>query len=451
MGECGVQSVLTIHHDDVLPLAIRLLAYPKFRNILRGQYPFIFVDEYQDADTAWINAIREHFIRDGAPPLFGFFGDHWQKIYGNGCGKLTDPSLVHINKEANFRSVSTIVDCLNRMRPELQQFVADPTTSGEIRVFHTNDWPGKRQTGLHHDGDLPDADAAAALQIAVERLSAGNWNFLPRQTKILMLTHRALGKQQGYGTLPSVFANNSSFTRKEHPHVAYFVDRLEPALRAFSSGRYGEMLATVGRGKAQLHSVADKKLWSESLQRLLELRDTSSIAAVINHLRRTGVPSMPDTIERLEAQLGVFDPSSDDELTRSLQELQRLHSVPYREIIALTDYLLGHSPFETKHGVKGAEFENVLVVVGRGWSKYNFGRMLEKVKIQQSLQDSERSAFEENRNLFYVACSRPKRRLAVLFTQLLSASALETVAYWFGATNVHSLFGEQLIPREFDR
>lgn len=28
-----------------------------------------------------------------------------------------------------------------------------------------------------------------------------------------------------------------------------------------------------------------------------------------------------------------------------------------------------------KHGVKGAKFENLLVVVGRGGSKYNFGEM----------------------------------------------------------------------------
>ena len=28
----------------------------------------------------------------------------------------------------------------------------------------------------------------------------------------------------------------------------------------------------------------------------------------------------------------------------------------------------------TQHGVKGAEFENVLVIIGRGWNQYNFGR-----------------------------------------------------------------------------
>lgn len=41
--------------------------------------------------------------------------------------------------------------------------------------------------------------------------------------------------------------------------------------------------------------------------------------------------------------------------------------------------------------------------------------------------------FERNRNLFYVACSRPKKRLALLFTQQLSPDAMNTLTKWFGA------------------
>lgn len=126
---------------------------------------------------------------------------------------------------------------------------------------------------------------------------------------------------------------------------------------------------------------------------------------------------------------------------RSLVELQKLHEVPYQEIISVTNYLDGHSPFETKHGVKGSEFENVLVVVGRGWNKYNFGKMLENIPNQDTLNDKERAAFEDNRNLFYVACSRPKRRLAVLFTQELTVGSINTVENWFGVENIKSVLG----------
>lgn len=94
----------------------------------------------------------------------------------------------------------------------------------------------------------------------------------------------------------------------------------------------------------------------------------------------------------------------------------------------------GHSPFETKHGVKGVEFENILVVVGRGWNQYNFGEMLEFTGNQ--IPAGKEDSFERNRNLFYVACSRPKKRLAILFTQVLSPGALTTLGNWFGADTI---------------
>ena len=100
--------------------------------------------------------------------------------------------------------------------------------------------------------------------------------------------------------------------------------------------------------------------------RLIELRDTSSVGDVIDHLRDVRRPRLPDGVERRERELEEFDHDAGEEMPRLLTELRALRDVPYREIIALCGYLSGHSPFETKHGVKGAEFENVLVVVGRG-------------------------------------------------------------------------------------
>ena len=125
-------------------------------------------------------------------------------------------------------------------------------------------------------------------------------------------------------------------------------------------------------------------------------------------------------------------------MPQSVAELEKFRDVPYAEVRALHRYLDGHSPFETKHGVKGAEFENVLVVIGRGWNQYNFGEMLELAGAQ-AVPAAKQAAFERNRNLFYVACSRPKRRLALLFTQQLSATAMSTLEQWFGADVIESL------------
>ncbi|CAI1529540.1 DNA-dependent helicase II [Serratia quinivorans] len=423
---------VTIHHDDVLSLTISLMQHEKFRRVITDRFPIILVDEYQDTDKDWIEAIKVHFLGQPNTPLFGFFGDHWQKIYGGGCGKLEHPNVVEIGKEANFRSDKAIVDSLNRMRPELPQFVKDPEAEGQIRVFHTNNWQGERQKGAHWNGDLPLPEGQAILERVKTALQRDGWDFAPDHTKILMLTHRLLANQQGYSNIVATFRYNESFTKKEHGHIAFFVDKLEPACDAFTARRYGAMFDALGGNTPQLRSHADKASWHDAMVQLLAIREVGTVGQVIEHLLTQRRPRLPDTVEKYERELRDFDRTAGVEMPRMLVELEKLRNISYSEIKSLRRYLDGHSPFETKHGVKGAEFENVLVVVGRGWNQYNFGEMLELAGSQMIPAGKEES-FERNRNLFYVACSRPQKRLAILFTQVLSPEALATLENWFGA------------------
>lgn len=441
--ELGHRSItdrrVSIHHDDVLILTIALMGNAKFRRILADKYPIILIDEYQDTNADWIDSIKTHFLGEEGSPQFGFFGDHWQRIYGDGCGKIEHPSLTVVGKQANFRSVLTVVECLNRMRPELPQFVVAPNEEGSVRIFHTNTWTGARQTGGHWGGDLPSEAADRALQTVLDRLAKDGWDLSAEATKILILTHRVLAGKQGYPSIPAVFTYNESFTNKEHPHIAYFADALEPACESYLSRRYGEMFRALGASVPAIRAQADKKKWSEAMDKLIELRKAGTVGSVVDHLLAVRRPRIPDAVERRERELLEFDPEAGEDTPRALEELGNLRAVPYQEIVALCRYLSGHSPFETKHGVKGAEFENVLVVVGRGWNRYNFNEMLELAGQGAEIPANKAAAFERNRNLFYVTCSRPKKRLAVLFTQNLSAAALRTVGDWFGVGNMQAL------------
>lgn len=432
LGHRSIEDgVLTLHHDDILPLTIKLLEGRKFRDVLSDKFPFILIDEYQDTNGDWIEAIKKHYLGTKHSPQFGFFGDHWQKIYGDGCSSIEHDSLVRIGKQANFRSVKVIVDVLNEMRPELKQVVKDPAAAGKVRFFHTNGWVGKRRTGQHWAGDLPAELAQSALAVVQAKLADDGWDFSPDVTKVLMLTHRALASNMGYASLPTVFQYNDSFSKKSDKHIAYFVDRIEPAFKAYERRRYGEMFAALDTKIPQITGGGEKSAWSESMARLAELRRSGTVADVIKHLRAAERPRLPDDVVRLEDLLTAFDLNGPEEKSRRLSELEKLHAVKYQEIINLADYLQGHSPFETKHGVKGAEFENVLVVVGRGWGDYNFDELLQLAANPGRIA-GRLDAYERNRNLFYVACSRPKKRLAVLFTQQLSPDALATVGRWFG-------------------
>jgi len=431
-------KTILLHHNDILVLTAKLLAQSKFLEILASRFPVLFIDEYQDTDRDLTEALKSHLLTR-KKPLVGFFGDHWQKIYGNGCGEIEHPNLKTIGVNANFRSVPVIVECLNRMRPELPQKVQDPSATGSVAVYHTNDWPGARRTGQHWDGDLPAEVAHAHLEALRKRLATEGWDFSPQETKILMLTHRVLAAEQGYDAFEDVFDYNESFIKKEDPHIAFLCDTLEPMCAAYESKHFGEMFAVLGDRLPAIRCHADKQKWSRDMDKLLELRSMGTIGTVIDHLRQGKHPRLTETIEKKEKELERLGPTPADDEPPSISRLRKLREVAYRELIALDRFIDETTPFATKHGVKGAEFENVLVVIGRGWNQYNFNQFLEWAGSPDHIPGSRREAFERNRNLFYVTCSRPRRRLALLFTQELTPPAMATLSNWFGAGAIQAL------------
>lgn len=425
-----------LHHDDIFPLFSDMMKSAKFRNALTSLFPIILVDEYQDTNAELVAAFNEHFLGKPGAPQFGFFGDHWQKIYGDGCGSIQHSSLKRVDKKANFRSAKPIVDCLNRIRPDLQQAPSDPDSSAMVRLFHTNAWIGTRRTGAHWGGDLPEQMVAAAFMTTKEALIADGWDF-QSDTKILMLTHRALANELGYPSMRDVFRFNDSFARKANDVIKYFHEHLEPAVKAFLEKRFGAMFHYIDTQRPLIRGPADKARWSTAMRRLCELREAGTVGDILAHLQNSGLPLLSEGASRMETDLAVAK-QSQEPLSNRLQELDKLHAVPYREIIALCKYLDGHSPFETKHGVKGDQFENVLVVFGRGWSDYDFNAFLEMVGDPHRIAQ-ERDRYERYRNLFYVAVSRPRRRLALLFTQRLTPSAMATLTNWFHGHPIQDL------------
>lgn len=425
-----------LHHDDIFPVFIDLMQSEKFRNTVASRFPIILVDEYQDTNAALIDCLRDHFIGKKHAPQFGFFGDHWQKIYGDGCGSITHDALKRIDKKANFRSPKPIVDALNLIRPELAQAVKDPTAPGEIHVFHTNGWPGKRLTANHWQTDLPAAEGARAFETVRTQLENAGWDFA-HGTKVLMLTHRALANEMGYGSMRTVFKFNDSFARKANEVIAYFHEHLEPAAQAYIAKRFGKMFEAIDAERPVMKGPGDKAKWASAMQRLCELRDTGTVGDVIAHLLSTGLPILSEAVLRQERALADAL-AAGEPLTGRVKELHALHAVSYREIVALCEYLDGHSPFETKHGVKGDQFESVLVVFGRGWNEYDFNLYL-KMAGNSGLIGARMEDYERYRNLFYVAVSRPKKRLALVFTHRLDDDALATLSKWFAGHPIRDI------------
>ena len=440
--ELGHRSIkdgkISLHHDDVITLTIKLLDIAKFRQIIIERYPIILIDEYQDTDKDWIDAIKNYFLDNKISPQFGFFGDHWQKIYSNGCGLIEHKNITEIGKKVNFRSNHVIVSALNKIRQDLPQASNDESSDGAIRRFHSNSWSVNRQTALHWNGDLSEKDFQKAFELTKDYLTIQGWDLSSRKTKVLMLTHKLLAKTQGYEKIANTFRYNESFVKKEHKYIEFFIDKLEPVCEAFINKKYGLMFSILEHRFPLLYSHSEKTEWQNAMKKLIDIRKSGTIKDVIDLLKETSKPKLPDSILTMEERLLMVNESN--ELSSSQKELLALHNIAYSEIIELKNFLDGHSPFQTQHGVKGAEFENVLVIIGRGWNQYNFGEMLKW--ITDGIPRGKKESFERNRNLFYVACSRPKKRLAILFTQQLEVSAITTLNKWFKAENIIPLSQE---------
>lgn len=433
-------SKVSLHHDDVLALMVRLMNQPKFRKQLISRYPVVFIDEYQDTNKQFVSALLDNCVRKGEGPLIGFFGDHWQQIYGedNTCGRIIDDILVKIKQKSNFRSVPAIVEVLNRMRPELPQAFSDPEAEGSVAVFHTNSWSGARRDGKgggHWKDDLPTEVAHNSLKMLREKLIADGWDMSASQTKILMLTHGVLASEQGYSSIAKVFSGfNNSFAKKEDSLIKFLLEIVEPVAIAYEGKRFGEMFRILEMKIPPIRRAEDKREWANDMMTLLKLRNEATIGEVIDHLKATKRPRLPDSILQREKELKEWIAAGEIDESTTKKRLKQLLSIKYTEIVALSQFVDDHTLYSTKHGVKGTEFENVIVVAGRGWNKYDFNKLLECLEHPNDISD--RTAYERWRNLFYVACSRPKKRLAVLFTQKLSHTAVSSLQRLFGAENV---------------
>lgn len=450
LGFRGIDDhVVTLHHDDVPALAMELLKNAKFRALIADRFPIIFIDEYQDTPKGLVEAMLVGHREDPLTSVYGFFGDHWQQIYDNTCGSIEHPAVTAIPKNANFRSGTAIVSFLNQLRPELQQAAAHDAGTGTITIYHTNEWPGER-LGSNWKGQISHAASHRTLDWAILDAQEHRWANASDDVKNLMLTHTSIANELGYESLPTIFKYNDAFIRKQDPVLAFLLDVVESAAVAFQTHRYGDLFDVLGRTRPHIRSPRDKSQWTNLFEKLNDLRDSGTVGDVLDHLNGQKLFSIPSKVQHRQTSLdeALAELEQGTALSeRRLVEYQRLRSVSYSEIQALASYVDDKTMFSTKHNVKGAEFDNVVVVLGRGWSAYDFAKMLENFPRRDQLNDSERKSFERSRNLFYVAASRAKHNLVLIFTQKLEQGALETLTNWVGGSNIVPIsFADETTP-----
>jgi len=430
------ETVVSLDHDDVPFLAAALLSRPKFVTRLKSQYPIVLIDEYQDTNAALAEAIMAHCVVPSVGPVFGFFGDDWQQIHSGSIGQLDQESLEVIPKGTNFRSGGPVVKLLNAIRPDLPQALPTAKPDGQALVFHTDEWQTGRVAGTTTQNDLNADLVDLALEQVRNTLVANSWDLAPDITKTLILTHKSIAARQGYPRIADLFDKSDQFAKLENPVLRFLVVDVEPALMHYRASRTGQVYEGLGMSRPHLRNASDKVRLREAFDHVLETASRGTIGDVVQLFRADPFRLPADVLKRLD-DVDALD--VDDVRSPRQAQLETLLTVQYTEIVALRDYVTHHSPYETEHGVKGAQFENVIVLLGGGWNWYNFPRFLSYAADPSKIPASHRLGYRRARNLFYVCASRPKSRLAVLITQPLSPQAHLVLNSWFGSENVRSL------------
>ena len=404
--ENGIQY---LYHDDVLKLFCRLLDNAKFRRVFADKYPLILIDEYQDSYKPIIDRFISFFIAEKKGPQFGFFGDAWQTIYqsNNACGLIENDNLEIIKKGSNFRSAPRIVQLLNDLRPDLPQASAIDDFDGEVIVITCDDYTGPRRIERNLKGELPAEELKNRLSNITERIRRESSK--DDTLKVLMITHKVLATQQGYEQLLEILADGLS--DKEDPFLIFFMETVEPIYKALKNSNMQLLFDTLGIKRFPIKKKSEKAKWKE-LQQQLENARTKRAIDVFELVKQSKLIPIPP---KLDGWYHLYQ-EAPETVYASNASIQSFLELEYLQFAAVIDFLHPDAMFSTEHSVKGEEYDNVVFVIGRGWNLYHFETYAPMITGRSSIPKGKEASFERNRNLFYVCCSRPKKRLFLFVT-----------------------------------
>jgi len=210
-------------------------------------------------------------------------------------------------------------------------------------------------------------------------------------------------------------------TGSKRDHLIKHLFKIQTNVNLYNQEKYNEFLR---KTEFKINTASHKTRLKEIIVRLLDMSN-NTIEEVIEYAHDKGICRKDDKLaDFIKTRLYVYD---------------QVKLVEFQEFQYLFDYLEGYTPFSTQHKIKGAEFDNVLVILDNGnWTNYNF-EYLYNPSIFNSLSDSRKSSFprilERSQKLFYVCCTRAKENLVVYYHEP-SEDAINKAIQWFGKTNV---------------
>jgi DNA helicase-2/ATP-dependent DNA helicase PcrA len=353
-----------------------------------------------------------------------------QQIYDDRAGKFKGPeNTVVIQKHENYRCSIAVINLLNAIRPDLRQVPSGNNLTGSVEIRLIKTEKGNVNRGIYSDEQL-----AQVLKQFDDALRYFQWS-KSEEFKYLFLTRQMIARRLGFSVLNSLFTSevaskNAEDSFKEGTYFALllFIDVLIPLIEAHSQKDQASIFKIM-RDKSPLLDPEGPNKY-KTVQEVIEKMKTAvdAIASIwtsnsIKDILLTAIKyRIIHVSERLDTHL-KRSPRTEDysekEYGREREDWLMDKFLTYKttELSAYRNFIFNKTPFSTQHGVKGDEFEKVLVVFDdteANWNNYSFSRLFTPSTAGKGPTEQQK---QRSLNLSYVCFSRAIKDLRIiLFT-----------------------------------
>ena len=415
----------SLSHSEVIKMSTDFIATePTMQDILTSKYPILLIDESQDTKKELIDALLIVCEKYGEKFIVGMFGDTMQKIYNDGkdnLAKCIPDNWVKPVKIMNHRSAKRIVTLANSIRSSVddqKQQARSDAEEGTVRLFITSKSNNKEYVEKR------------VAEMMVQDTGDIGWND-EEDYKSLILEHHMAASRFGFSELYMPLSNSKKFDTSLRegsiPELSILSKLVFPLLVAYQSGNDFEVAKIIRKNSPLLNKevfitglnnqVELLRKAEEAVELLMKLWNDGKVPTcleVLKSIRDTGLFKVGNRVDEVLA-----DYSQDE--NEKITALRTALSAPFYELERYALYVSDNTRFATHQGVKGLEFPRVMVILddaqARGFLfSYEklFGVKAQSDTDEKNAHDGKDTSITRTARLFYVACTRAKKSLAIV-------------------------------------
>lgn len=456
----------SLSHAEVLKITADFIRVkPSMRAMLATRFPFLLIDESQDTSKHLIDAFFALEEAEQERFSLGLFGDTMQRIYADGKEGLGDdlpPRWKRPVKRMNHRCPRRIVRLANAIRAgvdDQKQLARTDSGKGMVRLFLAE----------ANAADKPGLESRARTRMA-ELTQDSEWLDRGNAVKTLTLEHHMAASRLGFLDMFEALNKDTRLTTGvrsgDLAGVRLFSALVAPLVNAQRAGNKFAVMAQLRRHSPLMRPhvlqaaadagdpLADVRKAIDALMALQLDRQETRFLDVLRCVAAHGLFSIPDSLNSFIGDDSVEVAQDEEEdgegaaATGSLAAWRDFLETPYRQINAYAEYIADKGAFGTHQGVKGLEFERVLVVMddseARGFL-FSYDKLFDAKPPtpadQKKRAEGGETGVDRTRRLLYVTCTRAERSLA-LMAYTGDPDKLESVAKargWFSADEIERL------------